>query len=135
MIQAIRQKIQVKANGRLEILANELQEGMEVEVTVILHNSESDLYQTQLPPPNIAERLRIAAKEYAPQKSSLPPLVLNDSNESSDNKIDQNEHLTDQVIHQEAIDQAQKILSRFIPEGISLVDELIHERRAASELE
>jgi len=38
-----------------------------------------------------------------------------------------------QITNQEAIEQACKILSRFVPKSISLVDELISERRESEQ--
>ncbi len=93
MIQAIRQKVHVQADGRLEIVANELQAGMEADVIVLVQSPQSSMAgQTDLAEVSTDDRLV-------------------------------------------AIAQAQEIVRRHVPEGQSLVDELIQDRREESERE
>lgn len=93
MIQAIRQTVQVKSDGRIEILATELQEGMEAEVIVLVNESQSSV-----------------TNPVETSDAISPPQL-------------------------EAIAKAQSILRRYVPEGESLVDELIRERHEESERE
>ena len=87
MIQAIQQKIRIQVDGRLEIVADELQAGMEADVIVLFQPPQSFIGdQTELSDVSVKDRL-------------------------------------------EALSQAQEIVCRHVPEGHSLVDELIAERR------
>lgn len=140
-MQAIRQKVTVKADGRLEIMAAELHEGMDVEVTIVL----KELNNTQkIQPPNhsIAERLRLIAKEHKdaqrqvqPDPSDLSSDLFGLSRKNDINEQLHNQHLIDEADRQIAIEKARQTLRRFVPEEISLVDELINERRKENKLD
>ena len=80
MIQAIRRMVKIKSGGRIEILASELNEGMDAEVIVLVQE------------PTMAEA------------QDLPM--------------------------QEAIAKVQAMVRRHVPQGYSLSDELIRDRRA-----
>lgn len=93
VIQAIQQKVHVQADGRLEIVANGLQAGMEADVIVLVQSPQYSMGgQTETEEP-------ANARLEATTESSV------------------------------TIAQAQEIVRRYIPEGHSLVDELISERR------
>ncbi|MBD2233274.1 hypothetical protein [Phormidium tenue] len=96
MLKALQQTVRVGAGGKIELVAPECPEGVDVQVIVLL----------------------------APQSepiASLPAQVL---------AVDEAESAG-----QSTIAKIQAMVRRYVPEGRSLVDELIADRRAEAERE
>ena len=96
MLKALQQTVRVGAGGKIELVAPECPEGVDVQVIVLL-----------APQPEPIESL-------SPQASEV------DEVESAG---------------QSAIAKIQAMVRRYVPEGKSLVDELIADRRAEAERE
>ncbi|MCT7972292.1 hypothetical protein [Laspinema olomoucense] len=102
MLRAVQQTVKVGTGGKIELIAPECPEGAEVQVIVLLSNSNQGLKFTMSPEIQ-ALSTEIESKTTASFQSSLTKIQ---------NKVRQ-----------------------YVPEGESLVDELITERRAEANRE
>ncbi|MBO0347883.1 hypothetical protein J0895_01915 [Phormidium pseudopriestleyi FRX01] len=95
MLRALQQTVKVGTGGKIELIVPECPEGTEVQVIVLLSNSNQGL------------------------KSTISPEIESETTAS----------------FQSSLKKIQNKIRQYVPEGESLVDELIAERRAEANRE
>lgn len=102
MLRAVQQTVKVGTGGKIELIAPECPEGAEVQVIVLLSNSNQDLKST-----------------ISPELQALSPEIESKTTAS----------------FQSSLTKIHNKIRQYVPEGESLVDELIAERRAEANRE